>query len=52
VILAAAREIDAKRGDHFLQAELPGTYPHDAQLDYFRIADDTSGIVPGTNATS
>jgi hypothetical protein len=24
---------------------LIGTYPHDAQLDYFRIADDTPGIV-------
>ncbi len=26
------------------RSRLPGTYSHDAQLDYFRIADDTPGM--------
>ena len=30
--------------DFLTRCRLPGTYPHDAQLDYFRIADHPPAI--------
>jgi hypothetical protein len=38
--------IDGKCGDPFLQADSQGTYPRDAQLNYFRIADN---LLTGVN---
>jgi len=41
VILAVCSKIDAERGDHFIQADIPGLIRTMPNLDYFRIADNS-----------